>query len=104
MLLLLKSNPSRQHSKALYCWELGEEEDRKTQKSRSEEKAVGLAQPLYSQQGNERVLPRVEPRGGEPREPAPSKAGKTSDSAVALQIHSLDRLGRYSKETILYCV
>ena len=43
-ILLLKSNTSSQHSKILYCWG-GQEKrkDRKSRKSRSEEKVVGFS-------------------------------------------------------------
>ena len=45
LLLLLRSNPSRQHSEVLYRWGGGKEkrEDRKTRKSRSKEKIVGFS-------------------------------------------------------------
>ena len=40
-LLSLRSNPSRQNSKAIYCW--GGQEKRKDRKSRSEGKVVGFS-------------------------------------------------------------
>ena len=43
LLLLRSSNPSRQHSKVLNRWGAGEEERRKTLKSKSEEKVVGFS-------------------------------------------------------------
>ena len=43
--IFLKSNPSRQHSKVLYRWGVGQEKrrERKSRKIRSEEKVVGFS-------------------------------------------------------------
>ena len=61
VLLLLRSNPSRQHSKVLYRWE-GQEKrkDRKIQKSRSKEK-VGFSSASLFPPSNGRQSPKVEP-------------------------------------------
>ena len=62
ILLLLKSSPSREHSKVLYC--LGVRKRGKTgnhRKVRVKRKWWVLAQPPYSLQGNRRQSPRVEP-------------------------------------------
>ena len=84
------SNPSRQHSKALYRW--GFRRRGKTGKHRKvggKRKWRVLAQPPYSPQGKGRQGPRVEPYnqgeigGGEPREPVSAKTGKTSETAGA---------------------
>ena len=68
--LLLKSNPIRHHSEALYRWGL-----RKRGKTGKHEK-VGvnrkwrvLAQPPYSPQGSGKQSPRVEPWNQEDRQP-----------------------------------
>ena len=63
ILLLLRSNTSRKHSKVLYRRQ-EKRKNRKTRKSKSEENVVGfklLAQPPYSPQGNGRQSPTVEP-------------------------------------------
>ena len=43
ILLLWRSNPSRQHSNVLYCWGQNRRKDRKTQQSKSGEKVVGFS-------------------------------------------------------------
>ena len=60
--LLLRSNPSRQHSKVLYRWGSGEEERMEnTENVGVKRKFNVLAQAPYSLQGNGRQLTRVEP-------------------------------------------
>ena len=62
ILLLLRSDPNRQHSKVLYHWGVQENrKDRKRRKSRSEEKLLGFSSASYYPQGNGRQSPRVEP-------------------------------------------
>ena len=70
---------------------LGDQEkrkDKKTQKSKNEEKVLGLAQSPYSPQGNGWQSSRVETTGIDhltrrrPREPVSSKAERTSENAA----------------------
>ena len=58
---MLKSNPSSQHSKVLlYRWGVRRRREKKSQKSRSEEKMVGFSSAPYFLQESERQSPRVE--------------------------------------------
>ena len=62
LLLLLRSNPCRQHSKVLCRWGVSRRgKTGKHRKRRVKRKWGVLAQPPYSPQGNGRQVPRVEP-------------------------------------------
>ena len=62
LLLLLRNNPSTQQSKVLTISLEGQKKkkDRKTRKSRNEEKVLVLVQPPYSLQGNGSQSPRMD--------------------------------------------
>ena len=79
--LLLRSNPSRQHSKVLYPWQVRRRVNTgKHGKVGVKRKGWVLAQPSYYLQ---------ETRcGGEPKELVSPKVGRTSKTAGAFQIHS----------------
>ena len=78
-MLLLKSNPSRKHSKVLYCWGFGK---RGKKNPRSGGFKIGLSIPRKDVGGSySGWSQRNRPSDAEekPREPELSKAGRTRD-------------------------
>ena len=75
-ILLLRSKPSRQHSKALYRWGVRRGKAGKYGKVRVKRKEMVGSDPGWNQ-GD-----RPPDAEGKPREPVTSKAGRTSETAA----------------------
>ena len=65
IIIIIKEYPQQAVLEALYCFMgmIGEEEREKNRKVEVKRKWLGLPQPLYSLQGNDRQSPGWKPKG-----------------------------------------